>query len=194
MRKIEVIELGLVDYTDAIKEMRHIHKMAVEDGSTDVLILCEHHDVYTVGKNEGRDFPVEVVKTDRGGSVVFHTPGQQIFYFVFKVRSPVSFYRKVVRSFDTVLKRLNSRIEYIHTIPGFYVENRKLGFLGFKFENGYSLHGVAVNHDVNLEKFNLIEPCGLKGYSATSLKNEGVEISQSELKSMLVDSIVKNFT
>lgn len=192
-RKIEIIELGLIDYLDAIRQMRQIHKKAAKKDDTDFLILCQHYDVYTVGKNENRLFAVNTVKTDRGGSVVFHTPGQQIFYFVFKVKSPMVFYRKVVKSFETVLRGLDSKIVYLHRIPGFYVENRKLGFLGFKFENGYSLHGVAINHDVDLQKFNLIEPCGLKGYTATSLKNEGVQICESDLKERVIKSIFQNF-
>lgn len=193
MRKIELVELGLVDYHTAMKKMRQIHKAAVQKGDTDFLIMCQHYDVYTAGQNENREFPVAVVKTDRGGSVVFHTPGQQIFYFVFRVKSPVVFYRKVVRSFEAVLKQLDSRIVYVHRIPGFYVENRKLGFLGFRFENGYSLHGVAINNDVDLQKFNLIEPCGLKGYTATSLRSEGVEISEAQLKETVVKSVLRNF-
>lgn len=193
MRKIEVIELGLICYEDAIKKMRQIHNVAVKDGNTDFLILCQHHDVYTVGKNERRDFPVKVLKTDRGGSVVLHAPGQQIFYFVFKVKSPMSFYRKVVKSFETPLKELDSRVKYIHKIPGFYIENRKLGFLGFKFENGYSLHGVAINHDVDLKKFNTIKPCGLDGYVATSLTRENINISLENLKQVMTNSIMTNF-
>lgn len=193
MRRLNIIDLGLIEYEYAQKEMRDIHKRAVKDSMNDYLILCQHYDIYTVGKNESRTFPVEVTKTDRGGSIVFHTPGQQIFYFVFKVKTPMLFYKKVIKSFERPLKDLSERIEYIHKIPGFYIENRKLGFLGFKYENGYSLHGVAINHDVDLEKFNIINPCGLEGYVATSLIKENIHIDIELLKHKFIDSIVENF-
>lgn len=190
---IEVIDIGLTDYTECIDFMNKIHIDASNKREKNYLILCQHYDVYTVGFNEKREFPVETIKTDRGGSIVFHTPGQQIFYFVFAVKSPRIFYRKIIDSFYKPLKQLDNRIVYLPKIPGFYIDNRKLGFLGFRYKNGYSLHGVAINHNVNLEKFNLINPCGLEGYKATSLKEEGIDIDIQDLKSNIVRSIKENF-
>ncbi|MCX7737946.1 MAG: lipoyl(octanoyl) transferase LipB [Hydrogenothermaceae bacterium] len=190
---IEVIDIGLVDYKEGVAFMREVHSGAVKRGDKNYLILCQHYDVYTVGKHESKVFPVRTIRTDRGGSVIFHTPGQQIFYFVFKVKSPMSFYRKVVNSFYRPLKSLNPQIEYIHRIPGFYVGNRKLGFLGFRYKDGYSLHGVAINYDVDLEKFNKISPCGLEGYQTTSLIREDVKINLEELKRLLVESVSASF-
>ncbi|MEZ0323601.1 MAG: lipoyl(octanoyl) transferase LipB [Hydrogenothermaceae bacterium] len=192
MDRFEILDIGLIKYQQAIKFMNEIYSTALENRKN-YLILCQHYDVYTIGYNEKRDFPVETVKTDRGGSIVFHTPGQQIFYFVFEVKSPRIFYRKVIDSFYKPLKQLDSRITYLPKIPGFYIDNRKLGFLGFRYKNGYSLHGVAINHDVNLEKFNIINPCGLEGYKATSLKEEGINIDIQDLKDIMVKSIVENF-
>lgn len=193
MGKIETIDIGLVDYIKGLEFMRELHSKAKQENNVNYLILCQHYDVYTVGKNEKRDFPVETVKTDRGGSVVFHTPGQQIFYFVFKVISPMNFYRRVINAFSKPLKEINPGIEYIHKIPGFYIQNRKLGFLGFKYEDGYTLHGVAINYDVDLDKFNRVHPCGLEGFYATSLVNEGARVSLDYLKDTIVKSIQDSF-
>lgn len=189
---IEIINLGIIDYNEGIKIMKDLHKKAVED-KNNYLIVCQHYDVYTVGQNEKGNFPVHVIKTDRGGSITFHGPGQPIFYFVFKVDSPKNFYKRVVKSFDTVFKNLSKDIYHDFKNPGFYIENRKLASVGFRFSNGYSLHGVAVNHSVDLTKFNKIKPCNLEGYTATSLENENINIKLSDFIDLVKDSIIKNF-
>ena len=189
---IEVINLGLIDYKDALNIMKQYHKKALENNKN-YLLICQHYDVYTVGENEDKDFPVAVVKTDRGGSITFHGIGQPIFYFVFKVKSQINFYKKVVKSFDEVFKSLSDKIYHDFKNPGFYIENRKLASVGFRFSKGFSLHGVAVNHSVDLEKFNIIKPCNLDGYVATSLLAEGIEIELEELVSRITDSILENF-
>lgn len=193
MRKLKIIDLGLTEYDYAQDKMRQIHSRAIKEGLSDYLILCQHYDVYTVGKNENRKFCVDVKKTDRGGSIMFHAPGQQIFYFVFKVKTPMLFYKNVIKSFEKPLKNLSDKIEYIHSIPGFYIQNRKLGFLGFKYQNGYSLHGVAINYNIDLDKFNLINPCGLEGYKATSIVNEHINVDLETLNQDIIKSIIKNF-
>jgi len=189
---IEIVNLGLIDYQDGLNIMKDFHKKAVENDKN-YLLICQHYDIYTVGQNEDKNFPVSVIKTDRGGSITFHGPGQPIFYFIFKVKSPIVFYKKVVKSFDMVFKPLCEKIYHDFKNPGFYIENRKLASIGFKYSKGYSLHGVAVNHSVDLDKFNLIKPCNLDGYIATSLINEGIGIELDELVSRITNSILKNF-
>jgi len=189
---IEILNLGLIDYQDGLSIMKDFHKKALENNKN-YLLICQHYDIYTVGQNENKNFPVNVIKTDRGGSITFHGPGQPIFYFIFKVKSPIVFYKKVVKSFDIVFKSLCEKIYHDFKNPGFYIENRKLASIGFKYSKGYSLHGVAVNHSVDLEKFNLIKPCNLDGYVATSLINEGIEIELDELVRIITNSILENF-
>lgn len=190
----KILNLGTVEYLSAYEKMKEIHSVAVQS-QENYLLICEHYDVYTVGQNEKEEnFPVAVVKTDRGGSITFHGVGQPIFYFVFKVDSPKIFYRKVIKSFDEVFKSLSPKIYHNFKNPGFYIENRKLASLGFRYSKGYSLHGVAVNHSVDLEKFNKIKPCNLDGYIATSLINEKIEIDKENLISMVVEKIKKNFS
>ncbi|HEV09474.1 MAG: lipoyl(octanoyl) transferase LipB [Sulfurihydrogenibium sp.] len=194
MSKINVIHLGIVEYEYGYQEMKKIHSTAVQS-EENYLILCEHYDVYTVGQNEKEEnFPVPVIKTDRGGSITFHGLGQPIFYFVFKVESPKVFYKKVIKSFSEVFNLLSDKIYHDFKNPGFYVENRKIASLGFRYSKNYSLHGVAVNHSVDLDKFNLIKPCNLDGYSATSLIKEGINVDKEKFKSMVVESILKNFS
>ncbi len=189
---IKIVNLGIIEYNEGINIMKDLHNKAVKDNNN-YLIICQHYDVYTVGKNENKNFPVSVIKTDRGGSITFHGPGQPIFYFVFKVNSPKNFYKKVVKSFDYVFKNLNKDIYHYFNNPGFYIEKKKLASLGFKFSNGYSLHGVAVNHSVDLTKFNKIKPCNLEGYTATSLENENINIKLDDFIELVKDSVVKNF-
>ncbi|MMZ69096.1 Octanoyltransferase [compost metagenome] len=82
---------------------------------------------------------------------------------------------------------------YDKTNPGFYIENRKLCSLGFRYKNGVSLHGVSLNVDVDLEFHNRINPCGLQNVIATSLKHEGIDIDCNEVDRWIVGSVVKVF-
>ncbi|GAB6073242.1 lipoyl(octanoyl) transferase LipB [Venenivibrio stagnispumantis] len=191
---IEILDIGLVEYEKGIEFMKEKHKEATEKNKN-FLILCEHYDIFTVGANEDIEKfkNLNPVKTDRGGSITFHGIGQPIFYFVFEAKNPPFFYRRVIKAFDNFFKDLDKRIFYDNKNPGFYIQNRKLASLGFRYSRGYSLHGIAVNHSVNLEKFNLINPCNLQGIKATSLINEGINIEKDILKNKVVEEILRSW-
>jgi Lipoate-protein ligase B len=62
---IEIVNIGLINYEDGLNIMKDFHKKAVENDKN-YLLICQHYDVYTVGQNEDKNFPVSVIKTDRG--------------------------------------------------------------------------------------------------------------------------------
>ena len=170
--------------------MDEVHAQACMDGQNH-LILCSHPLCYTVGSDDPGGWPVETIPADRGGSITCHSPGQLVVYFCFQAHEPATFYRKVRRVYDGLFAQLLPEARYDARRPGWYVENRKIASLGFRYRNGVSLHGVALNVEVDLEAHNRVAPCNLDGVTATSLTKEGVKISSVELENHLVDIIEK---
>ena len=183
---------GRIDYLEAREKMGLVHAQAVKDKKNH-LIFCEHPAVFTVGKNEDRAWPLPVVETDRGGSITCHSEGQLLCYFCFQVKEPMLFYRRVRQSFERVLNPLLPDLFYDPKQAGFYLENRKIASLGFRYANGVSLHGVSVNVDVDLDLHNRVNPCGLEGISATSLKAEGVSMEMAALEALLETQLRESF-
>ena len=181
---------GLIPYEEARRKMDEVHAAACRDGQNH-LIFCSHPLCYTVGSDDGGNWPVETIPTDRGGSITCHSPGQLVTYFCFQAREPALFYRKVRRVYDELFARLLPEARYDTKRPGWYIENRKIASLGFRYKNGVSLHGVSLNIDVDLKAHNRVAPCNLKGITATSLTNEGVNMPLDEIENRLL-KIVEN--
>ena len=179
---------GLIPYEKAREQMDEIHAEAVADEKNH-LIFCSHPLCYTVGSDDPGGWPVETIPVDRGGSITCHSPGQLVSYFCFQAREPAVFYRKVRRAYDALFAELLPEASYDAKRPGWYIDNRKIASLGFRYRNGVSLHGVSLNIDVNLKAHNRVAPCNLDGISATSLANEGVDRTNDELEKLLLNSV-----
>ena len=179
---------GLIPYPEARERMNEVHAQACADGRNH-LIFCSHPLCYTVGSDDPGGWGVETILTDRGGSITCHSPGQLVAYFCFQAPEPVVFYRKVRRAYDALFAQLLPTARYDPHRPGWYIENRKIASLGFRYRNGVSLHGVALNVDVDLDAHNRVAPCNLDGVVATSLQNEGGEVTMKEIENLILTMI-----
>ena len=185
--KINFKNLGKIDYLEFLKLQEKLVKE-----KENYLFFATHNPVYTVGKNEKEDFPF-AIKVDRGGSITYFDEGTLMVYFIFNIKNPAFFYKKVKKVLLRFFNDLNKNIYYDKNNPGFYIENRKIASLGFKYENSRSKHGVSIHINPNLKNFNKINPCNLKGIKATSLKNEGIIISKDEAIDKLTKLIKEEF-
>jgi lipoyl(octanoyl) transferase len=183
---------GEVEYLQAREKMQQIHDRAVADGQNH-LILCSHPKLFTVGRDENGTFGMATVQSDRGGSITCHSPGQNIFYFCFDAKNPVKFYKKVLLSFEDFFIKYLPEVFYDKQRAGFYIQNRKIVSLGFRYSKGVSLHGVALNVAVDLDFHAQINPCNLKGVVPTSLHAEGLVLSEEEVNSAIVHCLEKRF-
>lgn len=179
-------------YTEAMDQMRLVHAEACHDGKNH-LIFCSHPPVFTVGTDDQKKWDVNVVSSDRGGSITCHSPGQAVGYFCFQVPQPARFYRNVLTAYEAFFAEVLPSVTYCKEAPGFYIENRKIASLGFRYAKGVSLHGVALNVSVDLSLHRQIIPCGLEGIVATSLEAEGVTMSVSEAEDCLLTCIAEAF-
>lgn len=184
---------GLLGYQEARQKMDMVHQQACEDKQNH-LIFTSHPDVFTVGRDAWeRPWEVPVVKSDRGGSITAHSEGQLLAYFCFQTPSPARFFKKVIQVYERFFAHYHDSIFYDAKNPGFYIQNRKIASLGFRYQNGVSLHGVALNVDVDLAFHQQVNPCNLRGIIPTSLHQEAIMISPESVEKTLLSLILERF-
>ena len=174
--------LGRVEYASAWEAMR---RFTAERGpaTLDEVWLLEHPPVYTLGR-AGREEHVRdpgaipVVRSDRGGQVTYHGPGQLVAYVLVDLgRRRLGVRRFVELLEEAVLGTLAAggvAGDRRAGAPGVYVQGRKVASLGLRVRQGRTYHGLALNVDLDLEPFARIDPCGYRGLAVTRLRDLGV--------------------
>lgn len=175
--------LGLTDYQETWRAMQSFTQ-ARDAGTPDELWLTEHPPVYTVGV-AGRsqhlprvDNGIPVVRTDRGGQITYHGPGQVMLYTLLDLRRRDLTVRALVRLLEhAVIDLLDT--ESIAAAgdparPGVYVDGAKIAALGLRVRNGCCYHGLAFNVDSDPAAFEAIDPCGYPGLAVTSARKLGI--------------------
>jgi lipoyl(octanoyl) transferase len=172
-------ELGLRDYAEIWEAMRRFTDTR-QAATPDEVWLVEHPPVFTLGmagKTEHLLAPgdIPVVKTDRGGQVTYHGPGQAMLYVLWDLKRLGLSIRRLVEMLE------QSVIDYCGAkgisavpragAPGVYVAGRKLAALGLRVRRGCCYHGLALNVDMDLEPFSRINPCGYPGLEVTQLRD-----------------------
>jgi len=172
-----VRELGLQPYEQIWQDMQLFTDQRSET-TADELWLLQHSPVYTLGKNgrpdhilDAQDIPV--IKSDRGGQVTYHGPGQIVVYTLLDLnRRHIGVRELVTRIENSVIELLEDydiRANARKDAPGVYVDDRKIAALGLRVRKGRSFHGLALNVDMELEPFSRINPCGYQGLEVTQL-------------------------
>src|SRR6476660_6282675 len=163
-----VCNLGVVEYREALALQERLRATRQADEHADVLLLLEHHPVYTRGRRSASgELPmaeswylsqgIDVVETDRGERVTYHGPGQLVGYHI-----PLA---------DDGLDA-HARADEGPDYTGVWVEDRKIASIGVHVARGVSTHGFAVNVENDLQPFEWIVPCGLEGVRMTSVSKE----------------------
>lgn len=180
--------LGLADYEPTWQQMRRFTDERGAD-TPDELWLLEHPPVYTLGMAAdpshllaAGDTPV--VRTDRGGQVTWHGPGQLVAYPLLDLRRNGLTVRGLVVLLEQCVIDMVAG-EGISAAgrrdaPGVYVAGSKLAALGLRVRRGASYHGLALNVDPDLDAFARINPCGMAGLPVTSLRRLGIAWSVEE--------------
>ena len=182
--------LGRVEFRDA-----HALQLALHERSRDDhLLLLEHPSVYTLGLRGSldhvlvplEDLGAEVVRTNRGGDVTWHGPGQLVGYPVVSVPAGSGAAPAHVHAVEQVvidaladLGLPGARRE--PGLPGVWVGDRKVCAVGVRLTRGRSMHGFALNVDPDLSRFAAIVPCGIRNRGVTSLAAEGVRVTMHEV-------------
>jgi len=177
-----VRRLGLVAYEPTWRAMQSFNAARTPD-TGDQLWVVEHPPVYTLGL-AGRPEHVlapgsiPVVKTDRGGQVTYHGPGQVVAYPMMDLRRTGYGIREMVRRLEQAaidtLADYGVAGERRAGMPGVYVGGAKIAAIGLRVARHCSYHGVALNANLDLEPFSRIDPCGYPGLASTRLADQGV--------------------
>ena len=168
----------------------------------DELWMLQHPPVFTLGL-AGRDAHVlapgdiPVVRTDRGGQVTYHAPGQLVAYALVDLKRRGLGVKALVRRLEQaaieVLEGYGLAGERIAGRPGVYVDGRKIAAVGLRVARGCSYHGLALNVNLALEPFGRIDPCGYPGLESTSLAALGVRDSIEAVQQRLAAALRRAF-
>lgn len=188
-----------VDYAPCWQAMRDFTDARTPD-SRDELWVLEHPPVFTLGQagkpehvlNAG-DIPV--VKTDRGGQVTYHGPGQTVIYLMLDIKRLGLGSRGMVSAIeDSIIAFLADQgIEAASRddAPGVYVEGAKIASLGLRIRRGATYHGLAINRDMDLAPWQRINPCGHVGQPMTTLEAQGIHLPREKMEQQLVTVLAK---
>ncbi|HWV91417.1 MAG TPA: lipoyl(octanoyl) transferase LipB [Burkholderiales bacterium] len=186
---IVVRKLGRADYLPTWQAMREFTR-GRQESTPDELWLVEHPPVYTVG--QGASVPslvstIPVVKTDRGGDITYHGPGQVVLYaLVDLVRRSIKVKRFVWLLEQAVIDLIGRDAERKAGAPGVYVDGAKIAALGIRVVRGRAYHGVALNVDMDLSPFNAIDPCGYPGLRVTQMRDLGLAATADQLAQSVI--------
>lgn len=194
--------LGCVAYEPTWRAMKDFTASRGPE-SRDQIWMLEHPPVYTLGI-AGRaahllapgDIPV--VRTDRGGQVTYHGPGQAVGYVLLDMRRLGIGARELVRRLEQsaidLLAGYGVPGKRRAGMPGVYVEGAKIAAIGVRIARGCSYHGIALNAKPDLEPFARIDPCGYPGLAVTRLADLGVRDSISAVQAKLAEALTRCLT
>ena len=197
-----------VKYEDAISFMEDRLKDIDLKKVDDLIWVLEHDHIYTSGtsynENEIIDKSINIIKTNRGGKITYHGPGQLICYFVIDLKKG----KKDIRKFISVIEKSIIETLNLYNIETFadkenigiwYNDNstiKKVAAIGVRVSKWIAYHGFSININNDLKKYEAISPCGIKDKGITNLKqiknqnyddleNKLIEIFKTNLKNLI---------
>ena len=192
-----------VKYEDALKFMEKRLLEIDQNKSNDLIWTLEHKDIYTAGtnfkENEVLDKSIKILKTNRGGKITYHGPGQLICYFVIDLKKGKKDIRKFISIIEkTIIETL--KFYQIDTFPDknnigiWYNDNskiKKIAAIGVRVSKWIAYHGFSININNNLEKYNAIIPCGIKDKGVINLKNINDQ-NYKDIENVLIKNFISN--
>ena len=180
-----------------------LHTDASRADSSDELWLLEHRPIFTLGQ-AGRRVHVRdpaatpVVRSDRGGQVTYHGPGQLVAYLLLDLRRAKLGVRRIVERLEQAVIDMLAEVSLDATrldgAPGVYVEGCKIASVGLRVRAGRTFHGIAINVDLDLAPFARIDPCGFAALPVTRLADLAVRWSVDETGRRFAASIARALT
>ena len=192
-----------VKYEDALVFMEERLSEISKNNINDLIWILEHEEVYTAGtsysEKEILDKSIKIIKTNRGGKITYHGPGQLICYFVIDLRKE----KKDIRKFISLIeKTIIETLEFynIKTFAdkeniGIWHNNnneiKKVAAIGVRVSKWIAYHGFSININNDLKKYDAIIPCGIKDKGVTNLKKIKDQ-DYSEINQKLIENFISN--
>ena len=223
--EVTIINLGLVDYKKAwdIQEKYFKQaidrKIAIRNGEnlpppSNYLILCEHPNVYTIGKSgkeenlllssdEVKSKEATFYKINRGGDITYHGPGQLVVYPILDLDQFFTDIHKYMRFLEqaviNTLLKFGIQSSRIDGMTGVWIDSalpsaRKICAMGVKSSRWVTMHGIGFNINTNLDFFSHIVPCGIDDKAVTSMQKElGIEVDMQEVENIIIEEFKSLF-
>jgi lipoyl(octanoyl) transferase len=184
MRELQVVQLGLAPYAETLARQRELAAARIDGRVGDVLLLCEHPPVVTLGrgaKKENLTVPlpagVDLFEVERGGDVTFHGPGQLVGYPIIDLsqhkRDLHWYLRELEGTLIDALATFGIAAKRRAGLTGVWTDSdRKIASIGVHARQWVTWHGFALNVTTNLSYFDLMVPCGIQGVDMTSMARE----------------------
>ena len=215
--ELTVTDCGTVDYDAMLARQRQVfnsliaEKRACGHVSHEYIFMVEHPDVITLGRHADhanllvnpdylRHSGVSVVEIDRGGDVTYHGPGQLVVYPVIDISLRHLGVRQYVETLEEAVIRTIShwdiKGERVEGATGVWKgkgtpQERKICAIGIRCSRYITMHGLALNVNTDLSKFQLINPCGFIDKGVTSMQKEvGEEVDLSRVKQVFIRELL----
>ncbi len=224
-KRLIIKDLGKISYQEGLNEQEKFFSEIIEVKkinrskkkflkTNNFLLFVEHYPVYTLGKSGDinnllvdqeilREKKIEFYRTNRGGDITFHGPGQVVVYPILDLDNFFTDIHKYLRTLEEII--IATLLDYgvlglrIPGQTGVWVNankfsHKKICAFGVRASRWVTMHGMSLNVNTNLDYFNYIVPCGINDKGITSIKEElGKKISLSEVKKRIVNHFINFF-
>lgn len=199
INNVIIKNLGIQPYRQTYQAM-HEFTQNRNLNTDDEIWLVEHQPIFTQGKVGKAEHiltktNIPIVQTDRGGQITYHAPGQQIMYILLDIKRRKIGIRQVVSYLENCVIQTLAHYgitAYAKTdAPGVYIDHKKICSLCLHIKHGCTLHGLALNIDMDLTPFKFINPCGFAGLQMTQLKQYVSQIDLNQIRQLLTDNFIK---
>ena len=166
----------------------------------DELWVLSHPPVYTQGTSclaqpRPSNSNIPLLKTDRGGQITYHGPGQLVIYLLLDIKRLGVGPKRLVRQIEQAIIKLLGSLQIAagtrNGAPGVYVDSKKIAALGLRIRQGRTYHGLSLNVNMDLRPFELIDPCGYAGLEVTQLSEQGVHLGETDIANQLIDCLIE---
>jgi lipoyl(octanoyl) transferase len=192
-----------VNYEDAIKDLESRLSLVFNNKDRELIWTLQHNEIYTAGssykESEILNKSIKLIKTNRGGKITYHGPGQLICYFVIDLRNK----KKDIRNFVCIiektiiqtLEQFNIKSFADRNNVGVWTKNNKkiekIAAIGIRVSKWIAYHGFSININNDLNKYKNIIPCGIKDKGVTNLKSI-IDQNYSGLDQKIIDNFIIN--
>jgi lipoyl(octanoyl) transferase len=209
LKKTLLTDIGTTEYAFAWELQKILHQERVAGNIPDIILFTEHRNTYTIGKSGGDNHllagedelargSISVFKTDRGGDITYHGPGQIVCYPIIDLNNYYQDIHRYLRDLEEVVIRtlehygIQGSREPEYT--GVWVDGEKICAIGVKVSRWVTMHGFAFNVNTDLSYFGRIIPCGIFHKGVTSLAEIlGRTIELSEVRKVLAEKFTDVF-
>ena len=209
-----VLDIASLPFKTAWDYQRGLVQERMKDLIPDTLLIVEHESVFTMGRRTkeqhwskltttsfGKAVPTYVI--ERGGSVTYHGPGQIVAYPIIRLREycrgPKEYVSMLQEVIVRVLAEWNIQSRTREKFPGVWVEEaqanfQKIAAIGVRITRGVTMHGLALNANIDLKPFDMITPCGIEGCVVTSMMRcLNSQVDEAQVKKRLIHHFAEVF-